>query len=351
MEMTGRALKGALSVMATVSEAENIRVRGDGFFGVTDQLRSASTEAQAEGSGSILVGRDMLTSKASSCLPDGLVTLREVGAALEISQGKSRWKIPFPPEAPYPDDMLSRLPGNSVKIAARAFLRAIEQVSGACAQDDRNPALCGLQLDFRNGSVSAVDGVLMFWDSLPVGDLDAYIMPMECVAPIHKLFKECGELSISKDERWFSIEGGDVVYRAKMISEKFPEWKNFVPKNLVCSASCDREDFKRALEACSSINTKKGSGVHSGRVVVEGGASRISLRTENSLGEEGFSEFAIEGEIDVTRYASHRRLTSAIASLDCKSITVEFHDGQGTPIVIKDPGKPDAGRMALCMHG
>lgn len=351
METTGRALKAALSVMANINEAENIRISGEGFFGATDELRSATTIINSTGADWVTVNREMLMLKASVCSPDIAVKMRASETTLFIDHGASKWKIPLPVDQSYHDDMVAQVVGVSMTMPAKAFLEGLDAVSPAMSLGGRNPALCGVYVDPGKGDLVATDGVLFFWEAMALSEVKPFIIPAECLGPIHKMFKDCGEITLCRDDRWFSVSGGDSTYRARMVEEVYPDWRRAIPKSVEASASIGRNAIAEAVGQVASINTKKGSGGASGRMMLEISGARAVLTTSNSLGEEGNSEVSATIDNPVSRYVSHKRLALTLASLRAPVIDMEFHTSTGTPIILSDPDNDRVGRMIVCMHG
>lgn len=351
MEISGRALKSALSVLGSIGESENIKVFGNGRFAATDQLRSAAVIADAIGEGNVVLNREMLWLKALACSHDQTVRLFQNDAALNVSQGSGRWKLPIAADQSFHDDLVSEIEGHGISISASFFLTALERVSPACAADGRNLALCGVLVDFQSGYLVAADGILFFWEDFVQGDIEPFIIPAECVGPIHKIFKDCGELEIKRSDNWFSISGGDATYRAKMIDAKYPDWQKVLPQSIETVASAKTYEFSDALRLCASISTKKGSGASSGRVLVDGNGRIATLKTSNSHGEEGESSFAMKSDNPVSRAMAHKRLLTALNTIDWPEVSMEFHSSTGTPLVLKDPRGGRSGRMVVAMYG
>lgn len=351
MEIKGRALKGALSVLSAINECEFIRIDGEGNFAATDQLRSASVSVDAKGVGRVIINREMLSLKASVCDPDKAVSIKEDGAALVVSQGSSRWKIPIHVDQSFHDDLVAPLETEAIDVGAIWFLSALERVSPACATDGRNLALCGVYVDPIDGYIVGADGILFFWEAMEPGEIDPFIIPSECVGPIHKIFKDCVDLELRRSENWFSISGGDFLYRAKMVDAKYPEWRKILPDAIEQTATASVQALSDAVRRSASINTRKGAGGTSGRVSLELNGKSAKLSTSNSHGEEGESELPMTSTGPVSRFLSHKRLSTALDSINWPDIALEFHSSTGTPVVMKDPRGGKAGRMIVAMYG
>jgi DNA polymerase-3 subunit beta len=315
---------------------------GVATFKATNLDQSVSYETAADGELSALLDTQMLQDRAGVMGKD-MVSLSQADDMLTLGQGKTKWRVPvIQDDGQWPSQLFEELAGEKVTVGAPAFIEAIEGAAYAMEPNgtDRH-AIQGVNLD-AEGLAVALDGKR--FSILPSPLKISATIPGQAVLTLRRLFKEAGEISVCKDERWIEFSSDGLVYRSRMVEQAFPEWRKLLPKDAGTKGTVNVEELSQALTRVSAFTQDKGK------------APRVKISTVGKImrlqgaakAEENTDEIAWDGEeMELTLHPGFA--LEALASMPVEAVTMSYHPAQHHTVFT--PLRGEGFRVVMAMRG
>ncbi|PIS08888.1 DNA polymerase III subunit beta [Candidatus Beckwithbacteria bacterium CG10_big_fil_rev_8_21_14_0_10_34_10] len=229
--------------------------------------------AKKERSGQFTIPAKDITEFVSS-LPTGRVDLEEKKEKLELVSGSYRAIFNGMSAAEFPqvpslvdgkkEDVLKK-----TKIDTKSFIKAVNYVNFAAAQDENRPVLTGVRLSFEESNLQlvATDGYRLSLKKIKLEkkiDFPTLIIPARALGEVVRIITSNdsnGEdeklvLSITKDKTQVIFSYADTEVIARLIEDKYPDFSKIIPDKGENMAIIDREEFYKAIKAASIFARK-----------------------------------------------------------------------------------------------
>ena len=233
-------------------------------------------------------------------LPDGAVLKMEcLQDKISLQAGKSRFTLATLPAENYPAFDAASGFDFAVDIAAAMLRRALDKTLFAMAQQDVRYYLNGLMLELSDGVLRAVasDGHRLSLCEQPFASADStgfrqIIVPRKGVLELQRLLSSEDDealLTFELSSNNLRITLGRVVFFAKLIDGRFPDYRRVLPKEIKWLLKIDRQEIKAALTRVSILSNDKFRGIH-----LSLAQDLLSLVAQNPEHEEAQEEIAVE---------------------------------------------------------
>ena len=268
-------------------------------------------------------------------LPDGEVIVDiDANDRAAIKAGNVNYKLPGLPELDFP-----KLPKNEENIeytiSAAILKEMFRKTSYAASQDDTRRTLKGVLMSFNDSKLVmvATDGrrLAMVENELdfPKDCSKDMVVPSKTVQELIRSLSNEGEVKIMTQASQICFSFGNIQIYSKLIDDKYPDYKQVIPKTNKQSISLDRQMLLDALDR-TSIMTLDGS--LSTKLVFSNGKLSVS-RAANDKGEAK-DEVPIKyagDAIEILFNPSY--MMDCLKAIDDGDVTIELEDGQHPAII------------------
>jgi DNA polymerase-3 subunit beta len=220
----------------------------------SDGSMSSQSWLDADGAveGRAVVPRKLLAAVASTLPGDEKVRLLLDGSRLQVSCGRSTFRLPTAPADSYP--ALPEQPRTVGQISSEALVEAAGQVGSACATSDSMPVLTGVLILF--GDVLTMVATNKFrlakkdvpW--IPVrGTEGRAVVPRKPLARVLRNVPP-GPVSLALDEAGsvFGITAGHRRSVLPVLAGEFPDYQRLLALSFAATAEFETGDLVRALD-------------------------------------------------------------------------------------------------------
>ena len=330
-----RARDGRLTLKATDLDLE-----------VTEDVAAA-----VEVEGSTTVPAHMLYDIVRK-LPDGSeVRLAEEGGTMQLSAGRSQFKLQVLPETDFPDLTAGEF-AHAFKIAPDAMKALIDRTQFAISTEETRYYLNGIYLHAVDGDGGAkLRAVATDGHRLAQAEVDApegtagmpsVIVPRKTVGELQKLLDNAeGEVGVEVSEAKIRITltdgSGEVVLTSKLIDGTFPDYNRVIPTGNEKQLRLDRETFARAVDRVSTIASDRGRAV---KMSMDDGQLTLSVNNPDS----GFAEEELPVGYEADKLDigfNSRYLLDITGQLTADETTFWLAD-PGSPTLIRDAASEGA---------
>jgi DNA polymerase III subunit beta len=234
-------------------------------------------------------------------LPDGAtLTMSCLQDKISLQAGKSRFTLATLPAENYPAFDAASGFDFSIDIPAAMLRRALDKTLFSMAQQDVRYYLNGLMLELSEGVLRAVasDGHRLSLceqtcsDSEDANAFRQIIVPRKGVLELQRLLSnedDDARLSFELSSNNLRVSLGHVVFFAKLIDGRFPDYRRVLPKEIKWLLKIDRQEIKAALTRVSILSNDKFRGIH-----LTLAQDLLSLAAQNPEHEEAEEEIAVE---------------------------------------------------------
>ena len=203
--------------------------------------------------------------------PDKKIEIEtEKANTVTIASGKSFFKVMGLPKEEFPKVPESGL-DESFDVSQKMMKDIIKKTLFAVSRDESQQALGGIFLQIKDAEITAVatDGrrlAKVKREKGKDGKIEKeMILPAKALSEINRIMGDTEDnvrVSIGKNEIIF--EFNDIVFMARFLKGKFPEYENVIPKTYDTRLSLDREEFLSILRRVSLVTSEKSSSVKLG---------------------------------------------------------------------------------------
>lgn len=309
IEMMGRSLADAIGAAGLAADRgalnipilKAVQIESNGTaatFTATNQDQTASYTVACGGDAFIMwLSLDVLGSKRASIRADKPLAIEYDGKAAEITQGRSRWKIPAMIGDSFPRAAGDSLADRMYLTFPRAALAAMASLVSFAADDGSRFYLEGVFVDTKGENITlvATDGhVLAAYPitqpPLPVDGL-GFILPTDAISKLNTYFREAEYCELRTDDRaaLFTAEGQHM--RTKLVEGTFPDWRRVVEVSKSQATggtvSLDRELAMDSLARATSMamDTSQSMGRYVAATITFGDGEMVVM-AKNKTGEE-----------------------------------------------------------------
>ncbi len=320
----------------------NIKIEGGtAYFEATNLAQCVSYECEAEGEFAALLDTVMLVTR-SAVLSSGDVKLTSDGESATISQGRAKWKMPFGrQEGAWPDGLFNPSSENPETISGPEFVKAL--AVGSYAMEPPGATRQQLQGTFVDGeALVSFDGKRMAVE--PFKMAGGYTIPNETIPIILRLFRDAGQIVVSRKEGWIYFLSDTLLFATKTVEQAYPDWRKYLASSqdggLRIQAS--KQDFGAAIGRAAAAVTEKGR-MPKMKVERVGGELRLSASLEAQENED----FVKAGGDDVSLWINSEYLAQAVDSL---GDNLDIRYWPDTHVMILSDGT-ERKRMVMALRG
>jgi DNA polymerase III subunit beta len=326
-------------------------------FAATDLYLSitASTPADIKAGGTIAVAARTLFDIVKN-LPEGEVSLQVVGNhAVEIRQGKVRFKIPGMPGQDFPS-LPSAGSAEMAILDADDVSRLFALTHYSMSSDETRPHLAGALFEGDGKAVRVVttDGHRLSKAEAKRGEGKkllnfSMLVPSKGVQELRKLIDEAkldkpakgddvppATLGVATAGGSAFFKRDDVLLSVKLVDEQFPPYSKVIPSAQTRKVGVRRQTLVDALRRISLVASDKSGAV---RFSVSNGTLRIT--SENPDVGEGAEELDVDYAGDAVEIGFNARyVLDVLGALPDDDVRLEL-GGQLDPGVIRPAGATD----------
>lgn len=276
-----------------------------------------------------------LLSNMITKLPDGEVTVDiDANDRATIKAGSVNYKLPGLSEMDFP-----KLPNNDDSIeytvSAAVLKEMFRKTAYAASQDDTRRTLKGVLMSFNDSKLVmvATDGrrLAMVENEIdfPKDCSKNIVVPSKTVQELIRSLSTEGEVKIMSQASQICFSFGDIQIYSKLIDDKYPDYRQVIPKSNTKSITIDRQLLLDALDRTSIMTLDEG---HSTKLVFSDGKLSVSSAA-NDKGEakdEVPIKYA-EDPIEILFNPSY--MMDCLKVIDDDDVTIDLEDGQHPAII------------------
>lgn len=298
----------------------------------------ASTEAEVKEPGSIAVDARRAAEIAKN-LPPGPVRVRIVKNQLEISLGKSRFKLGTFPASEYPD--LPRVDEKTARLGrfeARDLSRIVAQGSYAMHSSEDDASLNATLFD-------SMDGVLRLFSSdrnrLAYAVLKAecskarLLVPSKSVARLSALCGDHkdGQVEIAHHMGYIFFLAGDVILSTRLCDDKAAAFQTVFDRaagGVAERVNVPREELKEAIKRVAIVSS---SDKERPDVALHFSEGRVRITAASKSSDEGEDEVSCDGDCEVKIEVSPESMTDALDAVSEDEAEIGMNGPLGAMVI------------------
>jgi DNA polymerase-3 subunit beta len=257
---------------------------------------------------------------------------------VKITCGEARFSLNTMSIEEYPDFPEIKK-GNPLKIDLKVFKGLLSKVQKAASLDESRGILTGVLMEIEGSLMRmvATDSyrLAMIKEDLSGGSQNIkVVIPTKVLDSIIRSEYEKGEIEICLDENQISFfmrgeKKGERVIVSRLLSGKFPEYKQLIPKNLKHNIVIDKEKMLEVVKRISSISQDN----MPIKLIFDKGRTTVSMDIkEVGSSSEDFEVSYGEERIEIAFNPDF--LLDGINMMDGKSIILSIEEPL-KPIIIK----------------
>lgn len=334
LSIMARELTNALAANSTVSDtgvkipvlkATHIQVvEKFAIMTATNTDQTVSCRAACDGDGIAVLDTAMLLAKSQACKQDAPINFSGDGKFVTATQGRAKWVMPCLAIDSFPIQAADKIDAPEIEMSAKYLVAALGDALAGI--DAKSPGTNSVFFDFFEG--------LRIWGRWTGGmhisqvaefqptEFRNFALTEQSAQQIGSLFKSGDTTKIRASENAVSIESGGIWYRSKLADAQPAAYRTFVNLARPNSVTFDAGEFRDALKRTLAIADDGKSLKMTMRIDGD-----ITLSAINVDGEESsdFVKGAHSGE-PVEFIFPHTRLKSAIDTLNCASVRLDYID-------------------------
>ncbi len=324
--VSSRAIMPVLTGVVIRTVDDNIQVLA------TDLELSINTGfgAQVEEAGQVVINARLLGDILKN-LSAETVSFEKNGNDLEINDGKASFKLrTMPPEdfpaLPEVEELFIQ------EVDSRDFINAIGQVKNAVSRDERRIILTGILFDLQEAGITLVgtDSYRLALRELAakaMGNQEkSVIVPGRALQELSRWGDHHKTLDIYKSEGQVRFAQADRSLTARLIEGRFPNYADFVPKQVQMTIRFARDEMEAAVRRMSLVAPTIVMKVEENTMTLESNASEVGEAREN-LTVQG-----ADGGIEIAFNADY--LKDGIGAIDSDQVEMLLNDAE-KPALIK----------------
>lgn len=353
-------LKGVLNVSKAIPAKtslpilENFRfVLGDGSLEITasDQELTLQTYVPVEvkESGSIAVPARQII-ELLKALPDQPLTIKTKGEnSFECLWNNGNSTLPFFPVSDYPEIKTVEPDAQKVIFPAQSLADGISGTIYATADDEMRPAMNGIFFDIDTASTTLVASdshklICYTTDDVKAEQKASFILHKKPAGVLRSLLdKGEGEVELRFDERNVVFNYGATMMVCRLITGKYPKYRDVIPQNNSNILRIDRVQLLNTVRRVSVCANKASNHV---KLNLTPGQLEITAQ------DLGFALAAYEklecdyaGE-DLAIGFKSSFLVEILSNMSCETLVMKFMDARRAALII--PSEEEASSEKIC---
>lgn len=231
------------------------------------------------------------------------VSLEKNGNDLEIDDGKAAFKLRTMPPEDFP--ALPEVEEPFIQeVDSRDFIHAIGQVKNAVSRDERRIILTGILFDMRDAGLTLVgtDSYRLALRELTAKTLgtpeNSVIVPGRALQELSRWGDHQKTMDIFKSEGQVRFTQAGRSLTARLIEGRFPNYADFVPKQVQMTIRFARDDMEAAVRRMSLVAPTIVVKVDGNTMTLESNASEVgeARETVTVQGADGGLEIAFNAD-------------------------------------------------------
>lgn len=248
-----------------------------------------------------------------------------------IKAGTSRFSLQTLPAGDFPRIDTEKWQ-RKFTIEKGTLKKLLDKTAFCMAQQDVRYYLNGLLLEVGEGILRAVatDGHRLGKSEVAIENSAAgeqIIVPRKAVLEISRLLgEEEGEAVVSIGTNHIRVELAGLVFTAKLIDGRFPDYQKVIPRSLATHILVDRTKFYDVLVRAAILTNEKFRGV---RLSLSGGRMRVTAH--NPEQEEAMDELAVDyqgEELEIGFNVGY--LMEALRAVETEEVDVGVEDANSS---------------------
>jgi DNA polymerase-3 subunit beta len=266
---------------------------------------------------------------------------------LQVSAGRSQFKLAVLPEADFPTLSASDL-GVRFSVSTADLVRLFDKARFAMSQEETRYYLNGVYLHaFSDGAAkqlraAATDGhrLARLDAPLPAGadKMPGVIVPRKAVAEIGRLLgdaEETVDIAVSETKIRFGFGAGHLT--SKLIDGSFPDYERVIPKNNAGVLRVETKDFAQAVDRVATISADRTRSI---KMAIEN--DRLRLTVNNPEAGSALEELSVDYSGDALEIGFNARYLLDIAGqIEGATMTFRLAD-PASPSIVVDEDDPRA---------
>ena len=338
-----QAVKGLVSKDG-LSAFSKVRLDASGSLSVTGsngdvQVEWRLEDDEIENTGTVTVPGTAFVSFVAA-MPEGKVEIDDdFGKKVRMKGGGVVFKLAagdamdFPVMAGPKDETRAAL-----HIDAFLFREMLRKVRFAVSTDTTRKNLEGVNIDLKDGmlGMTATDGRrLAHVEKEGVADAAMpgmnITLPTKTVAILYGLLERMvddGDVYVLFDGNAVRIVGDKWGMTAKVLADKYPNWRQVVPKNQQHSAELKRGAFLEAMGR-AALASDETSGV---KITLKNTSAVFEAKNDITAANASMAACKMDNGVKGEFRVNPRLMKDALESIDEDDFTLHFDEGDGKPI-------------------
>lgn len=302
-------------------------------------------KADIKQQGSLLVNAKTFYSIVSK-LPDSDVCLQLSNEnILIITSGKTKFNILTSDVKHFPDNM-NLEEDYTFNLNANLFKDIVKRISFAASDEEEKVALRGVYFDMNKDNANivcvATDGYRLAKDVIPFqSSIDCnFIIPIKTIKDVSNIITNTGienvSIGIGNGKIRFGIN--NILVYSRLVNEKFPDYKLFIPNDQALSYKINRKDYLQASERINIIAQRNSNIIKS--EVVDNNLRISAVTPDFGDGSELLNIDKNEETEDIQVIFNVQLLIDVLKRLESDSVNINLISGEH-PIVVKEDNNND----------
>ncbi|MGD2045580.1 MAG: DNA polymerase III subunit beta [Gemmatimonadota bacterium] len=191
-------------------------------------------------------------------LPDEPVEVTTRGDQIELSCGRSRFKLNGLPADEFPT--LAEVDFTSgLGVSGKDLQSLIQHTSFAVSTEESRPILNGVLWELRDGEMKMVAtnghrlarmGVKVEATGTPSAD---FIVPPAALGQVQRLFKDDDEIQVAKSENHLGFKASATEVYTRLIEGSYPNYDQVIPRDNDKMATVDKKSLESAVRRMAVV--------------------------------------------------------------------------------------------------
>lgn len=229
-----------------------------------------------------------------------------------------------------------------ISINAEILTSSVEQTLSASQLLENRPDLNSLLLSLENEGLilTTTDSFRLAEKKIKEGDFVqeemeniSCLIPLKTAIDVSRIFKE-GDIKIYIEESQILFESEKVELISRLLENKFPDYKQLIPKKAEAEILINKPDLLNALKLSSVLSSK----TNEINIEKEGEKAIKIFSNEESIGENVYTLSAkIKGDFEKISF-NWKYLSDGVRALKTEEIFLGINE-ESKPAIIKEPNE------------
>jgi DNA polymerase-3 subunit beta len=339
-------LSGLQKIIGVIERRQTLPVLSNVLFQITGEelkLTGTDLEIQLVARTSLLEGNDgEITVPARKLLDickllpeECKIKFESIDGKIKVSSGRSRFTLSTLPASDFPAFDSSQCE-TELSINANQLKKTIDKTSFCMAQQDVRYYLNGLMIESDGSLLRAVssDGhrLALHEETLDQkqNEFKQIILPRKGVVELFRLLSDSDEeVKLQLSSNSIQIVLGDLIFSAKLIDGRFPDYKRVFPDIDNKTIILDKQEIKLALSRVAILSNEKYKGIR-----LDISENCLKLEAHNPEHEEADEIIEINyTEEPVVIGFNGSYMLDAISNVDTENVKISFSDTNSSCLI------------------